>query len=81
MADREATGDVAARALEDPEFALTVLKSDKYPDVRQAILEELADAASKDTRFMETFVRSPSSSGDRLGQLARQIGRNAPDAW
>ncbi len=81
MAEREAIGDIAAKALQEPKFAQEVLGGGENAEVRQAIMEELADAVVNDPSLFEAFLKSSASSGDRLGELARTVGREAPKPW
>src|SRR5438552_633206 len=96
--DAQRSGEAAKRALEDPAFAQEVLEGKQdYPEVKQAILQELASANQQDVQgfaasvsptqasqlFRSYLDSGPKPGGMRLVQLVTRTGLSAPrpDPW
>jgi hypothetical protein len=89
------TAQAAQRALQDRAFAQEILEGKQdYPEVRQAILEELAQANNQDvegytivpvqqqTLALNSYIQSgPKPGGQRLFQLATRAGLPLMDPW
>jgi hypothetical protein len=97
MSESLNTGEAASRALRDPEFAKAIVEGrEDYPEVRQAILEELANANQGQdvqgfmanptlaSQTLSTYIASgPKPGGTLLINLVNRSGLRAPapDAW
>jgi hypothetical protein len=89
------TAQAAERALQDPAFAQEIIEGKQdYPEVRQAILEELAVANDEEvsgyatvstaqqsaalTKYIQT---GPKPGGQQLVNLAARAGLPLMDPW
>ena len=96
--DPQRTAEAANRALQDPAFAQEILEGKQdYPEVKQALLEELAEANQEEvqgfsvgfnpaqsSQLLQSYITSgPKPGGVRLVQLVNRTGLRAPlaDPW
>jgi hypothetical protein len=94
MADMTTT-QAAERALQDPAFAQEVIEGKQdYPEVRQAILEELAEANNQDVAgysaistqqqaaALNKYIQTgPKPGGVKLFNLATSAGASVMAKW
>ena len=94
--DAQRTGEAAKRALEDQAFAQEILDGKQdYPEVRQAIIQELASAnnqqdvqgfaaslGGQSSQFLQSYIVSgPKPGGLALVDLVNRARIAAPKPW
>jgi len=95
--DAQRTGEAAKRALEDATFAQEVLEGKQdYPEVRQAIIQELATANNQQdvqgfaaslsgpqsAQFLQSYIATgPKPGGMSLANLVQRAGLAAAKPW